>query len=512
MPLRDLRERGAHHRDVERARHARLVDRAGDGLLRLPQSRRRPVDRAVEPDDAAVGEVHERGAHDREPGLVEQSADAPGHATRLRELAPQRVVEHLDATATHAFGAVRGHVGVRQQLIDRHGVVTRRTCDPDAGSDEHLVAVHVVGLVQGVEQSFRERERACGRVDCGGGGTGVVDHGTAHHELVAAQTNAEVAAAQGVAEPLGDLHEQLVAGRVAEHVVDALEAVQVDEEERDVGATAAPAGQRGGQFLDEERPAPEAGQAVVGRVVFEPSLEPLAFRHVLERPEEALHRAPRSAQRDGAHADPARRAVGDRDAQLARGRGRGSLALPRRLLLLPESLHVVGPYHRRPPPAQRLLGRKPGQPRERRVHERAAVVEIDLEDADRALGHERAPAGFTIEDGLVDGPDDGSPHVRVIEEVAEPEGHVVPAVVVVVDADAGRDVDRGREPAALQGVTDEPEIVAVHPVGDPRVRVGHTVPARKAAQAAQHDAGPQVGAEDRDRVGEGAHHFGFAYV
>ena len=61
--------------------------------------------------------------------------------------------------------------------------------------------------------------------------------GAAHDELVAAEAHAEVTVAHRVAQPLRDLHEQLVAGRVAEHVVDALEAVEVDEQ-RDTGTAA----------------------------------------------------------------------------------------------------------------------------------------------------------------------------------------------------------------------------------------------------------------------------------
>ncbi len=115
---------------------------------------------------------------------------------------------------------------------------------------------------------------------------GVVDRAATHDELVTAEPHAEVAAAQRVAQPLRHLHEQLVAGRVAEHVVDPLEAVEVDEQQRDTRTAAARTRERAGHLLDEQRAAPEAGEAVVGRVVLEPLLEALAFGDVLERAEE----------------------------------------------------------------------------------------------------------------------------------------------------------------------------------------------------------------------------------
>jgi hypothetical protein len=51
-------------------------------------------------------------------------------------------------------------------------------------------------------------------------------------ELVAAQAGDAVAGAHARGEPAGDGDEQLVAGRVAEGVVDRLEAVEVDEQHR----------------------------------------------------------------------------------------------------------------------------------------------------------------------------------------------------------------------------------------------------------------------------------------
>ena len=58
-------------------------------------------------------------------------------------------------------------------------------------------------------------------------------------ELVAAEAGDGLVPAQRVAQALGDRDDQLVAGRVAEAVVDDLEAVEVEEQHRDVAAAAA---------------------------------------------------------------------------------------------------------------------------------------------------------------------------------------------------------------------------------------------------------------------------------
>ena len=126
------------------------------------------------------------------------------------------------------------------------------------------------------------------------------------HELVAAEPDAHVAVTQRVAEPSRDLYEQLVARRVPEHVVDALEAVEIDEQQRDPTTAAAGATERGADLLDEQRATAEAGEAIVGRVVFEALLETMLLGDVFERAEESHHRAVMSAQRNRPRAQPTR--------------------------------------------------------------------------------------------------------------------------------------------------------------------------------------------------------------
>ncbi len=89
-------------------------------------------------------------------------------------------------------------------------------------------------------------------------------------ELVAAEARGEVVLAQRRAQALGDRHEQRVAGRMAERVVDALELVEVEEHHR---RRVVVARERRLDAQREERAVGESGQRIVARLVREPLLE-----------------------------------------------------------------------------------------------------------------------------------------------------------------------------------------------------------------------------------------------
>ena len=102
----------------------------------------------------------------------------------------------------------------------------------------------------------------------------LLDH---HGELVAAETGRGVAAAHAAEESLRQLDEELVAGGVAQAVVDVLEVVEVDEDHGDRARPAASSPQRVLEALGEEQPVREVGEGVVKRLVGETLLEDLAL-------------------------------------------------------------------------------------------------------------------------------------------------------------------------------------------------------------------------------------------
>ncbi len=98
--------------------------------------------------------------------------------------------------------------------------------------------------------------------------------------------------AQHGADAVGDLAEQVVADVVAPGVVDQLEAVDVEEEQGDVGAVAAGPGEGLLQVVEQERPVGEAGQRVVEGPVGPRGLDPAAVGpvpgHTAQLPEPAV--------------------------------------------------------------------------------------------------------------------------------------------------------------------------------------------------------------------------------
>src|SRR5205807_7576479 len=84
-----------------------------------------------------------------------------------------------------------------------------------------------------------------------------------HGELVAAESREGVAGPAGVLEALRDLLEELIAGVVAERVVDLLEAVEVDQQHGERVRRALGPRERLVEPVAEERAVREPGQPVV---------------------------------------------------------------------------------------------------------------------------------------------------------------------------------------------------------------------------------------------------------
>ena len=92
-----------------------------------------------------------------------------------------------------------------------------------------------------------------------------VDVGADDDELVAAEPRDGVGGAQRGGQPGRQREQHLVAGGVAERVVDELEAVEVEHEDGDVDALALAAGQRLVEAVERERAVRQAGERIVQR-------------------------------------------------------------------------------------------------------------------------------------------------------------------------------------------------------------------------------------------------------
>ena len=167
--------------------------------------------RAVQGEDRLVQQVQLARADGGAQLLLERRAAA------ARRGAVRRRRRHADLVAPALLGDVHRRVGGAQQGVGAQ-LVAVGARHPDAGRHPQLAALEPEGLLEAVD------ERARGRL-----GVGVADE--QDRELVTAEP-AERRRSSGtaVAQALRHLAQQLVAGGVAELVVDLLEAVEVAEQ------------------------------------------------------------------------------------------------------------------------------------------------------------------------------------------------------------------------------------------------------------------------------------------
>ena len=203
--------------------------------------------------------------------LGERAAKVAGE---LQALAGPRVHGGLvDRRALLALvlGRVHRQVGVADQLLRAHLPVAEG--DADAGVHEDVVSVQV-------ERKFLAFVDAVGHFLGREGGIGALNQ---HHELVSAEAGSGVGAAHALGQAQRELAQHLVAGRMAERVVDGLEVVEVDEEDRHLVLVAAQALERVRHAILEQQAVGQAGQRVVeglpaqlvlhlGPVLIEPAL------------------------------------------------------------------------------------------------------------------------------------------------------------------------------------------------------------------------------------------------
>ena len=235
-------------------------------------------------------------------GLVvqQQLALLQGAAQLAEQGQPFRAVLVLfgieeDESGVGLLGGVHGDVGPLQQLLGVVAVfgVQRH---PDAGLDVHGQPVEWERLLEGVLELPGHRNRALGRGDAG----------QQHCELVAAEPSDGVDLPQRGLEPLPDLEQELVAVVVAEGVVDLLEPVQVDEQQRrraqlPVGLADGLAG-----AVVQQRPVGQAGESVREGLVLDAAL-------VTKQQQPAAGQQPESDGEDdrhGEHEGPAELALG----------------------------------------------------------------------------------------------------------------------------------------------------------------------------------------------------------
>ena len=122
-------------------------------------------------------------------------------------------------------------------------------------------------------------------------------------ELITSKPRHGIAGAHAGVEPAGDFDQEPVPSRVAEHIVDVLEVVEVEQQQPGSPIMALGLSQSMLQAVVEQRPVGQAGQRIVEGEITGALLDPRAFGDVPANPRKANHRAVRILDRRQAECD-----------------------------------------------------------------------------------------------------------------------------------------------------------------------------------------------------------------
>ena len=163
-----------------------------------------------------------------------------------------RRLEEAELVAALRLGPVESELGVLEQRV-RIRPVLREQGDADAGRGMDLLAIEV-------ERPGYRRQDLVGQGDNLGG---LADLRLHEHEFVATRPGQRVGGADRGGDPLCDSAQQLIADGVAQGVVDVLEAIEIEQQDRNHAALAAGAGQLLAEPIVQQGPVGQAGEPIV---------------------------------------------------------------------------------------------------------------------------------------------------------------------------------------------------------------------------------------------------------
>ncbi len=251
------------------------------------------------------------------------------------EVRLHRVVEDNRAVAAIGLGAVGGDVGPPHQFLGGDGAIAGCHHDADAGGDEHRrVADHEGAGEDGVDPI----DPLAGVVERAGGTVEddeVVTTGTRHDAVEAGGDGAQ---------PVGERDEQAIGGVVTERVVDVLESVDVDLDQRGVVLGAPGVLEHVGDVLDEPRPGRQVGELVTVEPADErPLRPPSGIEGDVEPSDDRQHE---SHRRGCAHGDVGIRGGGDARHEHDRYRQAEDQGSHQDRLVVRSGQHVLGSIDR----------------------------------------------------------------------------------------------------------------------------------------------------------------------
>ena len=248
---------GVECRCVRRAEFEDLAAEAADqaGLLGEPDEGggAQPTTCGVVPPSehfvraGAVGEVDDGLDVEVDLAVLDRATQVAERLCALGHPVAQRRVEHGIAIAAGTLGGAHRGVGLGDESV--RGGAAVGDDDADRGGREVLEAADRERLVEDGAQLLGEHE-----------GAGLTVDRDPDRELVAAHAGDEALRRHVSAEAFGGRHQQCVAGRLPDGVVDELEVVEVDQQHRHERMAAVL--QRDGEAVDERLTVGEAGERV----------------------------------------------------------------------------------------------------------------------------------------------------------------------------------------------------------------------------------------------------------
>src|SRR3954469_19712271 len=264
-PGGDLGGRLLEHPAAERRDEAGLLGQADElGRADDAVAGTVPADERLDADQALVGDVEDRLVVDAELLALDGAAQVALGAQPDERVVAHLLVEELVAPASALLRLVHRGVGLAQHRLG--ALRPRGDRDPDARRHEDLAA----GL---------ERDRPLPRVGDAprdGDRLALGRDLAADDELVAAEARDGVRAADHLLEAGAEGDEQVIAGLVAERVVDRLELVDAEKEDGRERPGALRASEGVLDAVVEERAVRQAGERVVQRLVAHARLAVLA--------------------------------------------------------------------------------------------------------------------------------------------------------------------------------------------------------------------------------------------
>ena len=220
-------------------------------------------------DGAAVG-LHDRLVVQEELARGDRAAQLGLELHAPEQRGVHALLEQAVAPGALVLGAVERDVGVAQDLLGRRLLAAGHERDPRGGGHRDPPALELDRLGERVEQVARHLPRGLR------GRAGLEQHG----ELVAAEPGGGVARGEPLGQPARAHAQQLVARGMAQRVVDLLEVVEVDEQDREALVLRVAGVQRVLEAVDEQGAVREPGEHVVERAVRELLLERDTVGHV----------------------------------------------------------------------------------------------------------------------------------------------------------------------------------------------------------------------------------------